>query len=156
MERKDRKRCVIANAFALVWAAFAAYLLSQDAQASSDLSGSLASFLLSLPFFRDMGASALETTLRKAAHFSIYAVEGFALALPDGRRSLAFVPAGAAMACAGEVVQLFASGRSCETADMAIDFSGFVAGMWLAQAGRHILRKLRTNKTNKEKRHDKG
>ena len=149
----DRKRYLLPHAFALVWAAGAAYLLTQDAQDSSRLSGGLAAFLLSLPFFRGMGPLAFERTLRKLTHFGIYAVEGFAIALPGGKHPLALVPVGAAMSCAGEAAQLLANGRSCEAADMAIDFSGYVLGMWLAQVVRCILRKAGKNK---ERKNDKG
>lgn len=76
--------------------------------------------------------------VRKAAHFSIYALLGLCASFASGRRrlftskSLGVVAFGAFYAFSDELHQNFSKGRSCEFRDMMIDIGGVVLGMILS------------------------
>ena len=98
---------------------------------SSPLTDSINDFLrsLNIPLVLD------ENAVRKAAHFTEYAVLGALLAVtvymyvrqkPRKRIMTAAIalPIGAVVAVCDELIQTTSAGRSCEVRDMFIDFSG--------------------------------
>ncbi|HIW55048.1 MAG TPA: VanZ family protein [Candidatus Ruthenibacterium merdigallinarum] len=95
------------------------------------------------------GASVTEHFVRKAAHFSEFALLG-ALAAAWVRawglrlaRALGWaLLAGMAVALADETLQLFSPGRSASPADVWLDFAGFCAGTALAAALMAAVRRL--------------
>ena len=82
--------------------------------------------------------------IRKAAHFTEYAVLGALLFGAAGvRHGLWFPPCfGALAALADETVQLFAAGRSGQVSDVWLDLAGFLAG-WILIALISLIRKKR-------------
>ena len=81
--------------------------------------------------------------IRKAAHFTEYAVLGALLfGAADTRYGLWFPPCfGVLAALADETVQLFAAGRSGQVSDVWLDLAGFLAG-WVVVGGiAYFLRK---------------
>ena len=84
--------------------------------------------------------------IRKAAHFTEYAVLGALLfGAADTRRGLWFPPCfGVLAALADETVQLFAAGRSGQVSDVWLDLAGFLAG-WIVVGGiAYLCRKRKT------------
>ena len=84
--------------------------------------------------------------IRKAAHFTEYAVLGALLfGAADTRRGLWFPPCfGVLAALADETVQLFAAGRSGQISDVWLDLAGFLAG-WIVVGGiAYLCRKRKT------------
>ena len=82
--------------------------------------------------------------IRKAAHFTEYAVLGALLFGAAGvRHGLWFPPCfGVLAALADETVQLFAAGRSGQVSDVWLDLAGFLAG-WILIALISLIRKKR-------------
>ena len=82
--------------------------------------------------------------IRKAAHFTEYAVLGALLfGAADTRYGLWFPPCfGVLAALADETVQLFAAGRSGQVSDVWLDLAGFLAG-WILIALISLIRKKR-------------
>ena len=84
--------------------------------------------------------------IRKAAHFTEYAVLGALLfGAADTRRGLWFPPCfGVLAALADETVQLFAAGRSGQISDVWLELAGFLAG-WIVVGGiAYLCRKRKT------------
>jgi len=122
---------------ALSWAWVMFFFSGQNANESGRLSLWLTQHVMrifpSLPF----AEYEVHYFVRKAAHFSIFAVEGFLLGLammktlPDKRMGGVL----AAIACVvvavlNEYHQTFAEGRSCELRDMLIDSAGALLGVF--------------------------
>ena len=82
--------------------------------------------------------------IRKAAHFTEYAVLGALLfGAADTRFGLWFPPCfGVLAALADETVQLFAAGRSGQVSYVWLDLAGFLAG-WILIALISLIRKKR-------------
>ena len=101
-----------------------------NAQASNNVSGGVLAFLGSfLPFLL---TEAGHTFLRKAAHFSEFALLGL---LTSGRSGLNAKPVspglmgfGLAVACIDETIQIFTPGRASSLLDVWIDAAGFALG----------------------------
>ena len=111
-----------------------------SAAASSAESGRLLALLQSiLPWLTDY-------LIRKAAHFTEYAVLGALLfGAADVRHGLWFPPCfGLLAALADETVQLFALGRAGMVEDVWLDLAGFLAG-WIVIALIALYRKKRRN-----------
>ena len=92
--------------------------------------------------------------LRKAAHFTEFAVLGMLFAWLFGmlkRKPFWPFACGAAAACVDETIQLFSPGRSSQLTDVWIDFFGALMGMALLYFG-HILWK-KTRKTHNSEEH---
>lgn len=96
------------------------------------------------------------TLLRKAAHFSEFALLGL---LCTGRNRLAGKPTdiaqtglGLAVACIDETIQIFTPGRASSLVDVWIDTAGFAAGMAVCLIGYHIVK----HKHNKPNHNHKG
>lgn len=109
------------------------------AESSSELSGWLQAFLSFLPegeFFH--------TLLRKAAHFSEFALLGLLMgwmsALIRGRPQIGILGLGLGAGCVDETIQLFVPGRASSLLDVWIDFSGFTVGLTLLIFGYKFIR----------------
>lgn len=145
------KRAIIFWLAAAMWAALMFFFSTQNAEDSDAISIGLSGFILKLlPFIAD-NPEILNGFLRKAAHFCIFAVEGFLIGIAStdtfapktGYAASALICA--AMAAANEYSETFADGRSCEARDMLIDFGGAVLGILVAVAVRMYTRKERKN-----------
>lgn len=86
--------------------------------------------------------------LRKAAHFSEFAILGVLLTwlwgMLAGNPLLRFLlPLGCGMACAvtDECIQLFSPGRACSFWDMCIDWSGVLTGISIFMLCQFIIHK---------------
>ena len=141
----------------LIWLAAAAwlvalfYLATQTGEQSGELSGKFTDLALRLLHHWDYypDPDYLERLLRKAAHFCIFAFEGFLLALAMLRtlrhRFCGVVLSEAlcmVIASANEFSQLLADGRSCELRDMCIDSGGALLGVLVALALHGIVQKI--------------
>ena len=103
-------------------------------------------------FFKSIGLPIVvnDFIVRKAAHFSEYAVLGALLSvtvyLYAQKRWKSFfitLPIGAAVAVCDEVIQLFPVGRSCEVRDMLIDFSGVLIAALIVQLILYLIERHR-------------
>ena len=124
-KRKQKFLCgiLICANLALIWGNS---LL--PAESSSQLSGWLQAFLSFLP-----EGELVHTLLRKAAHFSEFALLGLLMgwmsALMGGRPQISVLGLGLGTGCVDETIQLFVPGRASSLLDVWIDFSGFTAGL---------------------------
>ncbi|MBQ8002009.1 MAG: VanZ family protein [Clostridia bacterium] len=133
----------------------------QSAAVSHDLSNTLLCRILNaIGYFEKMPRTAmLETVemlhfaIRKAAHFSIYALLGVLVYLLmrtghdiKNRLCMTFAPLVCALyAVTDELHQLFIPGRSGEVRDVAIDTLGALAGVVLAAAFYTLWRRMVKN-----------
>lgn len=119
----------------------------QSRAVSGGMSSSLAAFLSGA-----LGFEVPEFFLRKAAHFSEYALLGLELALllnpakACGRDLLDLPLLGLLTAVFDETLQIF-SGRGSMVADVWIDLAGFVTGFYLTVLTAHALHKYNKYKT---------
>ena len=112
---------------------------------SGAFSGSVLEWLSRfLPF---MGTEAGHHFLRKAAHFSEFALLGL---LYCGRHRLAkgetpphLMFFGLAVACIDETIQIFTPDRASSLIDVWIDTSGFALGFVIIYTAYHIIRKIK-------------
>ncbi len=95
-----------------------------------------------------------DKTVRKAAHFTEYALLGTLLSVTaylyvSKRKETLVValPLGCAVAVCDEVIQLFPKGRSCEVKDMLIDGAGILVSVLIVQ---FILFLIERHKGKKE------
>lgn len=95
--------------------------------------------------------------VRKAAHFTEYAVLGLLLSVTvylyvkERKRALFItLPIGAGVAVCDELIQLFPAGRSCEVKDMLIDFSGVLFSALIIQLVLYLTEKHRRKKEGNE------
>jgi len=104
------------------------------AESSSELSGWLQAFLSFLP-----EGEIVHTLLRKAAHFSEFALLGLLMGwmavLLRGKSFVSLLGLGLGTGCVDETIQLFVPGRACSILDVWIDFSGFAAGLLILSLG---------------------
>ena len=113
-------------------------LVPGDASSSE----SLAFLGLVRPFFEALGitdADLMHTLVRKAAHFSEYAVLGvLAVRALWSDPAWPVVAIGLVAPCVDETIQLFVPDRCGAITDVAIDMCGFVAGVLLVLLARRI------------------
>ena len=140
------RRWILFSALAVLAVAVMIFLFSaQDADASGKTSGTVSEWLLRLlhPELEQLpGAEQRELRMqmqlyvRKAAHFSEFALLGMTLRLllewlrVRWKKSVSWA-AGTLYAATDEIHQLFVSGRSCQTLDMAIDSLGVLTGVFV-------------------------
>lgn len=124
---------------ALGWGGVLFYFSGQNGVESGELSRRFTEFVLRVFPGLPYTVSELEPVLRKMAHFGIFAVEGFllAMALMASLRNrtvagLITVLGCGAVAALNEYHQSFMEGRSCALRDVLIDSAGAVAGVLFA------------------------
>ena len=133
--------------FVLLWICFIwGHSLIQGPESSQE-SGLV--YQLTAPLFRAVGIADMDTAtflIRKAAHFSEYAVLGLGIrnltrAIGAGQRSLFFASwvLGCLVPVCDETIQLFVPGRSGCVRDVCIDLAGFAVGALLT----HLYQKRR-------------
>ena len=121
------------------------FFSSQTAAESSQVSGSLLHEILirlvpgygELPLAEQAIIKAqYQGLIRKAAHFSIYALWGMSLTLllflyQFGKKALVFTVTGGGLlyAICDELHQMFSNGRSAQISDVFLDFFGMAVGM---------------------------
>ena len=148
--QKKRKalRLILFWALAVGWIAVLFFFSGQTAAESGRLSGALADFVRGIFPFNRVPPDQLEHVLRKLAHFSIFALEGFllCLALTESFRdktagAVLSVIACTGLAAANELHQMFSEGRSCEGRDVLIDTGGALLGVGAALLLLWIIRR---------------
>lgn len=114
------------------------YNSSLSAVESTEQSSSLTEWMNSFLSFLHIPLAVTETFVRKAAHFTEYALLGTLLTVTVylyaqrcRRTLLTALPTGALIAVCDELIQLFPAGRSCEARDMLIDFCGVLCAALL-------------------------
>lgn len=131
---------------------------SQNAQQSSNTSGSFIKSLLTAFFdgFEEMSeeakaalVSSLQHFVRKAAHFSVYMLLGMSLSsalFTYDIKTIYKIGLSASLsliyAVSDEVHQLFVPGRGGMVTDVLLDFSGSVIGIAFVSATVYIYRRL--------------
>lgn len=89
---------------------------------------------LSIPEQEEILSSA-EHIVRKAAHFTIFAILGFCVSCAAGKRRLLSAATLLSLAvcfvyaCSDELHQYFVPGRSCQFTDILVDTSGSICGI---------------------------
>ena len=141
-----KKICLI---LAICWMVVIFSFSAREASLSAKDSASVGTLIgkILIPHFNEWDqekqtafAEKVDYPVRKTAHATEYAVLGFLIAgsFCDGtrrRRVSAGVPwlAGTAYAISDEIHQFFVPGRSCQISDMALDSSGVLVGVLVAQ-----------------------
>ena len=145
----------VLSAAALV---FIFYNSSLDAVESSEQSGTMLGGINA--FLRSLGIpiELSDHFIRKTAHFVEYFVLGglfsltaFAYVRTRSRMLMIALPLGAAAAVTDELIQLGSAGRSCEVADMALDFcavltASLIVTLILYLIDRHKKKKAETQR----------
>ena len=146
-----KKRLTLCSIFLVAILAFIWGNSALPGQESGALSGWVGALLSKvLPFLTT------ETGLhflRKAAHFSEFAVLGMVLSWffgmvaqrPVWQYSLPII-GGAAVACIDETIQIFSPGRYCSMVDVLIDCSGVLTGFLILSLSFHVFRHFRRKK----------
>lgn len=140
---------------ALAWAAVMFFFSGQNANESGRLSLKVTEYVMrifpSLPFELDQ----VHFFVRKAAHFSIFALEGFLLGLAMMNTvperwlgSVLAIISCAVVAVLNEYHQSFSEGRSCEVRDMGIDSAGALMGVLVAALLLYIISRISRRKKN--------
>jgi len=124
----------------LLWMALIFKFSAQPASQSGELSGSIATTVLSILnlLFSQFGLvhNVLETLIRKSAHFTIYGILGvlvikavYHMHLVEMRRFWMALSICFFYACSDEFHQLFVRGRSGQFTDVMIDTFGGIVGI---------------------------
>ena len=138
------KKCIldilILLNLALIWGNSMLTGLSSEA-----VSGGLLSFLGR--FLPVLLTEAGHTLLRKAAHFSEFALLGLLYCgrhrLVKGEAPVHLMGFGLAVACIDETIQIFTPGRASSLIDVWIDASGFALGLLLIVIFHTITNKIK-------------
>lgn len=155
--KKIRPISVILIALVLLLSATIFIMSSQDADDSSETSGGVCEFLLKT-FDSDFDElseheqldriESLQFWVRKAAHFSAYAVlcalavcACLSLYLKPRLSAIISLSYALLFSISDEIHQSFVPGRSCELRDVIIDFSGAITGAIFILLIRHIIKK---------------
>lgn len=154
MQNKRRAlRLVIFWALAIGWVAVLFIFSGQTGAESGELSLWLTHLVQRLFPWIPLTTDALEHLLRKLAHFSIFAVEGFLLCLAmmesfrdKGAGALLSGILCTAVAAANELHQSFIEGRSCEGGDVLIDSAGALLGIAVAALAYFLCRRRRRDR----------
>ena len=154
MQNKRRAlRLVIFWALAIGWVAVLFFFSGQTGAESGELSLWLTHLVQRLFPWIPLTTDALEHLLRKLAHFSIFAVEGFLLCLAmmesfrdKGAGALLSGILCTAVAAANELHQSFIEGRSCEGGDVLIDSAGALLGIAVAALAYFLCRRRRRDR----------
>ena len=110
-------------------------------------SGNLSGWLQQLLAFLPQNAL-FEHILRKAAHFSEFALLGLLMGwmslLLKGRTFPGILGLGLGVACIDETIQYYVPGRASMLTDVWIDFAGFATGLALLTIGYTIYKRKHT------------
>ena len=144
---------VILTVLSVLTVGFIFYNSSLNADQSSEHSGRLLEAINSILRSMGFGAALNEHLIRKTAHFVEYFVLGLLLSgtwyayTGCRKRTLIFAPLnGLLVAVCDEMIQTMSSGRSCEVADMALDFSAVLCASLLMTLILYIIEKKGTRK----------
>lgn len=131
-DNRIKRRAAVLSVLLVLTLAFIYGNSMQSGAASGNLSGGIRAWLEGL-----LGIPVNEFFLRKAAHFSEYALLGaegaallFTLRAARGKNLLLLPAAGFFAAAIDETIQIF-SGRGSSLLDVWLDFSGFLTGFFL-------------------------
>lgn len=127
-----RKIVIIA---VVLWSCVLFFFSGQSGTSSGELSLSLAEWVLKLFPYLNVDVLTLDQLLRKIAHFTIFAVEGFLVfcvlhSVFHGRKWLVPAAGGisAVLGTLNELHQLMAVERSCQISDVLLDSAGGFTG----------------------------
>ena len=128
-----------------------------DAEESTGMSNPLVEGINRFLASVHLDITVTEKTVRKAAHFTEYAILGALLSatiyLYVLKRKETFVmalSAGCGVAVCDEAIQLFPKGRSCEVKDMLIDCAGVLLSVLIVQLILFLKEKHNTKKEGKK------
>lgn len=154
-----RSRVLIAAIPAILCMAMIFCFSSENADISSNTSGTLITKLLTLfrPGFSDLAPetqndmiAALQFWVRKGAHFSVYTLLGALWMLPVSRctvypkrRAVWSWLFATAYAATDELHQYFVPGRSCELRDVCIDSAGALLGVLIVSLISAVIQRKR-------------
>lgn len=137
---KMKTKKIITIILIIAWMTLVFYFSNQVSDESSKLSGGITRAILN--FFNILEGktleqqSAIETIIRKLAHYSIYALGGILILLhvnlykiKTNKKVIISWLIGTAYAITDEIHQLFISGRSGEIRDVCIDSLGVITGI---------------------------
>lgn len=140
MRVHNGRRAALFALLAAAWAGVLFYFSGQTGTDSSALSMTLTRFLFGRLIARGADVDMLHYLVRKAAHFGIFAVEGFLAGMSLMyilRTRAAFLLTALAvvgLAVANELHQRLSVGRVCSSRDMIIDACGGLTGLLFAAA----------------------
>ena len=138
--------------FWILTALFIVFIFSNSfkaAEVSKLDSGFVMELVNKIVSFFSPGVTVSHQFVRKAAHFSEYAFLGllvlnlYVAYEEKFSKIFSFLFIGLSVSVTDETIQLFASGRSGEVADILLDFSGFIIGMIFTRIFITLLRVIR-------------
>lgn len=136
LQKRRTPVCILLWAMALGWIALLFFFSGQDGAESGELSLMVTLYIRRICPWIPLDQDTLHFFVRKAAHFSIFAVEGALLCAAMAcsfrrirRSAWISIAACACLAVLNEFHQSFMEGRSCEVRDMIIDACGAAAGV---------------------------
>ena len=137
---KSKTKKIITIILIILWMTLVFYLSNQISDESSKLSGGITKAILN--FFNVLEGktleqqSAIETIIRKLAHYSIYALGGILILLhvnlykiKTNKKVIISWLIGTVYAITDEIHQLFVPGRSGEIRDVCLDSLGVITGI---------------------------
>lgn len=154
MRVHNGRRAAVFALLAAAWAGVLFFFSGQSGTDSGALSMALTRFLFGKLIERGADVDLLHHLVRKAAHFGIFAVEGFLagmslLYILRTRSAVVLTAlAVAALAAANELHQQMSVGRVCSSRDMIIDACGGLAGLLFAAAILCVAGLTRRRKTH--------
>lgn len=150
---------IITLILVLLWMILVFYFSNQVAQNSSELSGGLTRKILEVLHMLEGKTmeqqEIIETTIRKLAHFFLYALGGILILLhinlykiTDKRKVIISWILGTTYAITDEIHQLFVQGRSGEIRDICIDSLGIITGIVVLLLILKIIKRGRNERQN--------
>lgn len=138
MRNRKPMRAAIFGLISAAWIGVLFFFSGQSGLESGELSRWLTQKLFGEWIARGADAKSLEHLLRKLAHFSIFAAEGFFLGMTflhlmcRCTAILTTFAVSALLAVGNELHQLLSEARDCRVLDMAIDTAGAMTGLLAA------------------------
>lgn len=143
-----KRKNIVFLILTVLWMLFIFYMSSKDAVTSSGYSSRVGVTVceIFIPGFRDKepfekaaAVAAIETPIRKCAHFFEFMMLGILAYHAFSSFRVSFIVS-VLYAVSDEVHQLFIPGRSCELADMLIDTSGVILSLLIVIGAGRIMK----------------
>lgn len=145
---KHRNKHLLLSGASLIWTAFIWSNSLKNAEKSGEMSGNFLDFVNGIAAEIFPSTILTEHFIRKAAHFTEFAILGALLTLsllalpPKHKLRAAYTAAPIALLVAvnDELIQLFSDGRSAEISDVILDFSGALTGIFIVYLVVYLIR----------------
>lgn len=133
-QKNFNKKLILFSCLTILWIVVIFFFSLQSGDESSQLSGGIVAWVVSLICPEDFAhTEILEMLIRKAAHFTEYFILGVLMSLTIRQTKCTryiLMPwfLGTVVACCDETIQLFSDGRAGRIFDVMLDSSGVLTG----------------------------